>query len=535
MKSRAARGRSISALAVVVSAVSIAAFASSCSDSGDPAPNQTDGTGGPTTGTPATNAGPTTDGTVGPTTTGATTAGPTVTSSVGGVTTTGVSVTGTGTTAGVGGTGSDVTTTAVTATTNPDTTGSTSGSTTTGGDNWWFNGPRTPPPLGSWPPPALKLTEVSAAQQPTAIAAPRHDNTRLYFTEKWGAIRLIKDGVLVSEPALDISDAVLEGGPQGSTGTELEHQGKRGLVALAFDPNYETNGRIFVMYTADQGIPGYGTNDHSNLYDDGDMTIESYRRSADNPDKFDPASAELIVQWDKGNCDQCSQHNGGSLEVDVDGFLWASSGDPPPYDAGGSDDPMNLNGKLLKFDISGETVVPAGNYPAGDPMVASIGIRNAYKFSVDRYTGDLYIGDVGENVWEEVTVERYGQGHKNHGWPLREGFQRYRGDCTAENCLEPVFDYEHSGAEGVPGADNCIIGGYVYRGAAIPGLQGAYIYGDYGSSYIRALQIADGQLAQPQPHDTGLRVFMGCFGEDAAGELYVCDYNGGKILRIDAQ
>jgi glucose/arabinose dehydrogenase len=271
------------------------------------------------------------------------------------------------------------------------------------------------------------------------------------------------------------------------------------------------------------------------LYDDGDMTIESYRRSADNPDTFDPASAELIVQWDKGNCDQCSQHNGGALEIDTHGFLWASSGDPPPYDNAGSDDPMNLNGKLLKFDISGEAVTPAGGYPGGDPAVASIGVRNGYKFSVDRYVGDLYIGDVGENVWEEVTVERYGQGHKHHGWPLREGFQRYSGDCTAENCLDPVYDYEHSGAEGVPGADNCIIGGYVYRGSAIPALQGAYLYGDYGSSFIRALQIVNGALAQPQPHDTGLRVFMSCFGEDAAGEQYVCDYNEGKILRIDAQ
>ncbi|HEY6727495.1 MAG TPA: PQQ-dependent sugar dehydrogenase, partial [Polyangiaceae bacterium] len=387
---------------------------------------------------------------------------------------------------------------------------------------------------------AIKLTQVSAATQPTAIAAPRGDNTRLYFTEKWGAIRLIKDGVLVEEPALDISEAVLEGGPS-SDGNEARNQGKRGLVGLAFHPDYETNGRIFVMYTADQGVKGYGTVDHSNVYDDGDMTIEEYRRSTDNPDKFDPASAKLIVQWDKGNCDQCSQHNGGSLEIDVNGFLWASSGDPPPYDNPGSQDLNSLNGKLLRFDISGDEVVGAGNYPgAQDPAIASIGIRNAYKFSVDRYTGDVYVGDVGENVWEEVSVEAYGQFNRNHGWPLMEGLATREDYCLDENCLDPVIDYQHSGAEGTPGADNCIIGGYVYRGQAIPALQGAYLYGDFGSGKIRAIQVQGGVKLHPTggetPHDFGLpATFMGCFGEDAAGEMYVCDYNGGKILRIDAQ
>lgn len=399
-----------------------------------------------------------------------------------------------------------------------------------------FDGPRTPPELGSWPPPGLKLTEVSSATQPTAIAAPRCDPSRLYFAEKWGVIRLIKDGVLLDEPALDLREAVLEGGPQGSDGPEMQNQGKRGLVGLAIHPNFEENGRIFVMYTADQGIPGYGTNDHSNLYDDGDMTFAEYRRSADDPDKFDPEPVSVFLQFDKGNCNQCSQHNGGSLEIGVDGYLWASTGDPPPYDNPGSADLNNLNGKILRFDISGDEVTAAGNYPGADPYVWSIGIRNAYKFSIDRYTGDMYVADVGENSWEEVSVEMYGDGNKDHGWPKKEGFQSFMAlSCDEPNCLEPVFDYGHSGAEGTPGADNCIIGGYVYRGSAIPALQGAYIYGDFGSGKIRAIQVVDGEMLNG-PHDfQGLNSFMGCFGEDAAGEMYVCDYEGGKILRIDAQ
>jgi len=397
-----------------------------------------------------------------------------------------------------------------------------------------FAGPRPAPALGTWPPPALKLTEVAKGTQPTAIASPRCDNTRIFFTEKWGRVRLIKNGTLVEEPVLDMRDAVLEGGPQGSQGgQELMNQGKRGLVGLAFHPNYEENGRVFVMYVADQGIKGYGTVDHSNLYDDGDMTFAEYKRSATNPDKFDPEPVKVFLQFDKGSCDQCSQHNGGSLEVDVNGFLWASTGDPPPYNNPGSADLNNLNGKLLKFDITGEPKA-AGNYPGADPYVASIGIRNAYKFSVDRYTGDIYVGDVGENSWEEITVETYGNHNKDHGWPKREGFQSFMSTSCA-GCLDPVYDYGHTGMEGAPGADNCIIGGYVYRGKAIPALQGAYLYGDYGSGKVRAIQVENGMLKTETPHDFNLNLFMGCFGEDAAGELYACDYNNNRIVRLDAQ
>ena len=120
------------------------------------------------------------------------------------------------------------------------------------------------------------------------------------------------------------------------------------------------------------------------------MTLAEYKRSATNPDKFDPmpVGGEPFLQFDKGNCDQCSQHNGGALEIDVDGFLWASTGDPPPYNNPGSQDLMNLNGKLLRFDISGDEVKPAGNYPGADPYVAAIGFV-CLQVRVDRYKGDI--------------------------------------------------------------------------------------------------------------------------------------------------
>ena len=529
----ATRRNTIGAFAAAVSAATLAA---SCSSEDPP-------TGGTTAGNITSSAGPVTGagGATGssagsPTTTGAT--GATGTSAaVSGVTSdssaTGTTGTGGAATSGSTSTGGDVTAAST------GTVG-TSGGGTGGGNDWWFSGPRTPPALGTWPPPGIKLTQVSMATQPTAIAAPRADTSRIYFTEKWGLVRLIKDGTLVSEPALDIRDAVLEGGPTGDR-VETPQQGKRGLVGLAFHPNYEQNGRVFVMYTADQGEQGmYGSAE--NAYDDGDMTIAEYRRSESDPDKFDPASASIIVQFDKGDCNQCSQHNGGSLEVDVDGFLWASTGDPPPYNNPGSQDPMNLNGKLLRFDISGDVVTGAGNYPGGDPFVSSIGIRNAYKFSFDRYTGDAFVGDVGENDWEELTIERYGERNKDHGWPKVEATRSYEApSCGEANCVDPVFEYGHGGPEGTPGADTCIIGGYVYRGTAIPALQGTYIYGDFGSGRIRALQIVEGVnvnggLQDGHHNFANLpNVFMGCFGEDAAGELYVCDYEGGRILRIDAE
>jgi glucose/arabinose dehydrogenase len=533
-------------------AVTSAVLASSCSGTEEPNPDKGTGgsagtTGGSSAGTTGGSSAGTTGGGVaagagGATGSGGSGAGTSGTSQTGGA---GGSVPQAGTSGGttpVAGTGGDGAGTSGTGGVSAGGQGGsaagsagagTGGSAGQGGD-WWFNGPRVPPPTGTWPPPAIKFTEVGAGSkfQPTAIAAPRADNTRIYFTEKWGRIRLIKDGVLLPDPALDMRMAVLEGGPQN--GAELEHQGKRGLVGLAFHPNYADNGRIFVLYVADQGTQGtYGTS--SNQYDDGDMTIADYRRSASNPDVFDPTPVNQVLQFDKGNCNQCSQHNGGSLEVDVDGFLWASTGDPPPYEDAGSQQLDNLNGKLLRFDISGETVTAAGNYPGADPYVASIGIRNAYKFSVDRYTGDIYVGDVGENDREEISIEPYGQRNKNYGWPMREGTLEFW-EQPCDGCLVPVYDYRHTGTEGTPGADNCIIGGYVYRGTAIPALQGSYVYADNGSGKVYAIQAQNGAMSSQGAHNfPGLQVFAGCFGEDAAGELYVCDYNNNKILRVDAQ
>lgn len=371
-----------------------------------------------------------------------------------------------------------------------------------------------PPPLGSWPPPALELTEVAEADQPTAIAASPDDPTRLFFVEKAGRVRVIKDGVLLPAPALDISDQVLEGDPPPGGGD------KRGAIGLAFHPGYAENGRLFVMYAGDQNEPGHTPGD----LDDGDVIIEEYARGA-TADVFEPEPKALIIRIDKGTCSPCYQHNGGSLEVSPDGFLYASMGDPPPYDDDGAQDLNTALGKMLRYDISQATVTAAGNYPGAAPYVWDIGLRNPYKFSFDRVTGDMYIADVGENTWEEISIERAGEGHKNFGWPMREGMH---GEDCAE-CVDPVTEYGHDNA------DNAVIGGMVYRGTNIPDLAGTYLYGDNGSGRIRALQAQNGELVNGPMVLPDLNVKSACFGQDHAGELYVCGYSEGKIFRIDAK
>jgi glucose/arabinose dehydrogenase len=369
------------------------------------------------------------------------------------------------------------------------------------------------PPLGSWPPPALKLTPIADADQPTAIIAAPGDPTRLFFIEKEGRVRVIKDGALLPTPALDISANVLEGDPPPSAGD------KRGLMALAFHPDYQQNGRLFVWYSRDQNAPGHTQGD----LNDGDIYLEEYRRGA-NADTFDPTPKGTLITIDKGNCGPCYQHNGASLEVGPDGFLYASMGDPPPYNDPGSQDLASPLGKLLRWDISQSPPTPAGNYPGAAPEVWHIGLRNPYKFSFDSITGDLYIGDVGEETWEEVSVTLAGDQHKNFGWPMREATH---GTACAE-CVEPVTEYGHDNA------DNAVIGGIVYRGKAIPELQGTYLYGDNGSGRVRALQAKAGKLVQEPMILPDLHVMSACFGQDNAGELYVCGYTEGKIFRVDA-
>lgn len=353
--------------------------------------------------------------------------------------------------------------------------------------------------------PHLALTEVARnLSAPLFAGAAEGDPTRLYIVEQTGAIRIIENGILRSTPFLDLSGVITSGG-------------ERGLLGLAFHPQYVTNGRFFVNYT-----------DH-----DGNTVIAEFRRSAADPDVAAPDPARVfftVIQ-------PFANHNGGMVAFGSDGLLYIGLGD-----GGGGGDPSNNGqsldtklGKILRIDVDAYPAPPAGNITGGDPDLWDFGLRNPFRFSFDRGTGDLYIGDVGQNLFEEIDIEPRGSGRRNYGWRITEGnhcFDPPTG-CNLTGISLPVVEYSH--------ADGCsVIGGYVYRGEAIPGLAGRYLYGDFCSnriwSFVRDGARVTSQVELTDDLDPGhaLRGITS-FGEDAAGELYVVDGGSGIVYRVDPE
>ena len=366
------------------------------------------------------------------------------------------------------------------------------------------------PPEPSGSPPALKLTQIANGFEfpVLAVGAPG-DTSRLYVIEQEGRVRIIKDGTTLPDPFLDISGVVQ---PRQFDGDE------RGLLGLAFHPDFAENGRFFLHYTDD-------ADDHGHVVE--------FRRSAD-PDKAEPAATKDILQMTEK---QVGNHNGGMIAFGADGFLYFGMGD-----GGGANDPdgngQNLDtklGKILRIDVDAYPTGVAGNLPGGNPHIWDYGLRNPFRFSFDRCTKDLYIGDVGQDEWEEIIVEPKGQGLKNYGWNVAEANHCFPpgAQCSMDGITPAVAEYPHS--------QGCsVAGGYVYRGSAIPNLVGTYFYGDYCSNRIWTLVWKDGALVSgPTDVSADLETSatlqaIASFGEDTAGEIYVVDL-GGAIYRIDAE
>jgi glucose/arabinose dehydrogenase len=327
---------------------------------------------------------------------------------------------------------------------------------------------------------------------------------RLFILEQTGRIRIVRDGELASSPYLDITDRV------GSSANE------QGLLGLAFHPNYADNGLFYVNYTDRQG----------------DTVIARFSVSAD-PDRGDPASETtvLTIPQPAGN------HNGGHLAFGPDGYLYIGTGD-----GGGAGDQYGngqnggtLLGAMLRLDVDAAQpyAIPSGNPFIGDPAVRdeiwAIGLRNPWRYSFDRLTGDLYIADVGQNQYEEVNYHAAAApGGRNYGWPIMEArycFPKDR-DCAQTGLVQPVAEYDH--------AQGCsVTGGYVYRGQAFPALTGIYFYGDYCSGRIWGLapdRAGGWQAVELTQADARLS----SFGEDEAGELYLLDMGDGELLRLTA-
>jgi glucose/arabinose dehydrogenase len=338
---------------------------------------------------------------------------------------------------------------------------------------------------------------ASGLSSPLYLTAPPGD-PRLFIVEQTGAIRVVQDGALLPTPFLDLSGQVSIGGEQG-------------LLGLAFYPDYATSGRFVVHYTDVAG----------------DTQVSSFQVSAD-PNVADAASEQTILTADQ----PYANHNGGQILFGPDGFLYLGLGD-----GGSSDDPegrgQNLSellGSILRLDVqagSGYTV-PADNpfvgQPEAQPEIWSYGLRNPWRFSFDRLTGDLYIADVGERRLEEVDVaaaeDGAGRG-TNYGWDIMEGSECLGGgQCNQTGLTLPAFEYRHD--------EGCsITGGYVYRGSAIPALQGLYFFADFCQGWVRSFRYAGGEALEltdwPGLAPGGT---ISSFGEDASGELYVMGFAG---------
>ncbi len=343
---------------------------------------------------------------------------------------------------------------------------------------------------------SLELEQIVDGLNSPVFATQAGDGSgRLFVVEKNGRIRVIDADGLRKQPFLDIRSQV------GSGGSE------QGLLGLAFHPNFAQNGRLFVYYTDKQG----------------NTVISRFQANAERTEA-DPDSEVVLLTAEQ----PASNHNGGMLAFGPDGMLYAGLGD-----GGGANDKFGngqklsaLLGKILRIDVdSGETyTVPADNPFTGQasarPETWAYGLRNPWRFSFDRQTGDLWIADVGQGDWEEVNFQPAGsRGGENYGWSIMEGTHCFDAKtCDQAGLTLPVAEYGH-------GQDCSVSGGYVYRGAAQPSLEGVYFYGDYCSGTIRGLgKDAGGQWQSADLLDTDLQISS--FGETEDGEVLVVDLDG---------
>lgn len=359
------------------------------------------------------------------------------------------------------------------------------------------------------PPTLTKQPIASGLDFPIFITAAKGDTTRLFIVELPGKIRLVKNGVLQTEPFLDITELTCD-------------IAENGLLGLAFDPNYTTNGYFYVSY-----------NESNNC----NLQISRFSRSLGNPDIADTASEESVLFIDQPDA---PNHNGGSLMFGPNnGYLYIPTGDGTccgdPFLS--AQDSLSLRGKILRIDVTSlpYTIPPGNPYTGASSALDEIwamGLRNPYRSSIDRQTGDLYIADVGQDTWEEVSfVPSSNPGGVNFGWPIIEGRHCYNpsSNCDSSGLRFPIAEYQHLGGF-------CsITGGYVYRGCGMPSLQGYYMFGDFCVGDIWLIK-HDGDSVS-EFFDVSSQIGVGGaelsgFGEDASGEMYVAELFAGVVYKI---
>lgn len=342
---------------------------------------------------------------------------------------------------------------------------------------------------------------------PTTITHADDDSARLFLVEQSGAIRILLNGTVLSSPFLDISERLL-------------FSGERGLLGLAFPPDFALKGYFYVNYTR---------------VSDGATVVSRFFVSPGDPDVAIPGSEEILLTVPQ----PFANHNGGQLAFGSDGFLYiglgdgGSGGDPQGYGQNSG----SLLGKLLRIDVEAGISpyqIPDDNPFVDDPgtpdEIWATGLRNPWRFSFDRLNGDLFLADVGQNRWEEINHQPVGaDGGVNFGWNILEGpdcFNPVAGCVEPPNYAPPVAFYNHdSGCS--------VTGGYVYRGPGNVALQGRYLYGDFCNGRIWGLEQVAADWENTELALTGFSI--SAFGEDEEGRLYLADYTAGIIYRIDQQ
>jgi len=345
---------------------------------------------------------------------------------------------------------------------------------------------------------------ASGFNRPLYVTNADDGSERLFVLEQTGQVWILKDGIRAQQPFLDISGLI--------SASANRTYSEQGLLGLAFHPEYSANGRFFVNYT-DRG---------------GNTIVARYQVSLSNPDIADGGSGQIIFQLRQ----PYANHNGGHIDFGPDGYLYITLGD-----GGSANDPLGagqnrqlLLGSMLRIDVDSALpyAIPPDNPFVGDDSaldeIWAYGLRNVWRFSFDRATGDMYLADVGQNLLEEVNFQRAdSSGGENYGWNVWEGTNLFAGG-NASGHVQPAFEYSH--------ALGCsVTGGYVYRGSAIPQLEAVYLFGDYCTGRMWAMyRDADLNWQTDEFANTGWAISS--FGEDENGEIYVVDYSG-TIYRID--
>ena len=360
--------------------------------------------------------------------------------------------------------------------------------------------------------PDLSFNQYASGFNDPVSIANAGDN-RLFIVEQAGRIKIIDQGIVQTTPFLNITSIV------------NDSQSEQGLLGLAFHPNYASNGYFYVYYTSNVSTGSTGKQ----------TTISRFNVSSTNANIADPNSEVVILTIDQPYWN----HNGGCIAFGPDNYLYigmgdgGSGGDPDNY----AQNTQSLLGKMLRIDIDNGNPysIPSDNPFLGSintlEEIWSIGLRNPWRFSFDSQTGDMWIGDVGQNAWEEISYEEAGSGGgRNYGWRCYEGFAPYNPNGCNGNYTDPVHVYVNDGFGGSSGCS--VTGGYVYRGNQYPNLVGHYIFADYCSGKFYTIYDNMGGAGWTTTTQPNTNYYVSAFGEDVNGELYFSDLGSGRIYSI---